>query len=334
MSRKMRVVLIHVLSWILFFLLPVLFLRASGLLVSDDMQLFILGHIIRTSFLAIIFYLNYIWLVPGFLSNKKQWVFFLINVLVLVVILIISRNLSKAMGLMSNVGGSPRALPAFILTNLIILILGIGVAFGIYLYTGLKRAEMQKTEIELSYLKARLNPHFLFNTLNAIYALSVRRSELTADAVSRLSSIMRYVITESGSDKVYLEKELEYISDFVELQKLRLTGKTKVVFRSEGITAGKKIVPLLLISFVENAFKYGVSTELDSVIDVFIDIRGDELSLHVENTKVSMNAKREGGGLGLETARQLLEHFYPNRYTLSMSDNPTTFIVDLKFTLV
>ena len=330
----MRVVLIHVLSWILFFLLPVLFLRASGLLVSGDMQLFILGHIVRTSFLAIIFYLNYRWLVPEFLLQKKQWIFFLINVLVLIAILVISRNLSKAMGLMSNVGGSPRALPAFIFTNLIILILGIGVAFGIYLYTGLKRAEMQKTEIELSYVKARLNPHFLFNTLNAIYALSVRRSELTADAVSRLSSIMRYVITESGSDRVYLEKELEYISDFIELQKLRLTGKTRVLYRSEGITAGKKIVPLLLISFVENAFKYGVSTEHDSVIDVFIDIRGDDLSLHVENTKVAMNARREGGGLGIETARQLLEHFYPNRYTLSISDNPTNFIVDLKFTLV
>lgn len=178
--------------------------------------------------------------------------------------------------MISNVSGSPKALPAFILTYLIILVLGIGVAFGIFLYTRLKQAEMQKAEIELSYVKARLNPHFLFNTLNAIYALSVRRSELTADAVSRLSSIMRYVITESGSDRVYLEKELEYISDFVELQKLRMTGKTKVSYRSEGITAGKKIVPLLLISFVENAFKYGVSTELDSVIDVFIDIRGND----------------------------------------------------------
>ena len=330
----MRVVLIHVLSWILFLILPVLFLRASGLLASGEMQLFIFGHVIRTSFLAIIFYLNYSWLVPNFLFHKKQWAFFLMNIIVLATILILSRYVANSMGLISNVGGSPRALPAFILANLIILMLGIGVAFGIFLYTGLKRAEMQKTEIELSYVKARLNPHFLFNTLNAIYALSVRRSELTADAVSRLSSIMRYVITESGSDRVYLEKELEYISDFIELQKLRLTGKTRVVYRNEGITAGKKIVPLLLISFVENAFKYGVSTEVDSVIDVFIDIRGDQLHLRVENTKMSMQARREGGGLGIETARQLLDHFYPNRYTLSISDNPTNFIVDLKFDLV
>lgn len=300
-----------------------------------EMGVFVIDHAVRTCFLAAIFYVNFGWLLPAFFFQKKQVYFFVGNVVAIVLVLLMSVFISQLLVPESIQNTDPRALPAFLMSYVLVLLLSIGIAFGIFLYNRFKLAEVRKSEIELVYVRSRLNPHFLFNTLNTIYALAVRRSELTADAVSRLSSIMRYVITESGSDKVLLAKELEYISDFIELQKLRLTDKTRVSFSYEGITAGKKIVPLLLISFVENAFKFGVSTEHNSRIDVFIDIRGDELSLHVQNTKLGEQSKsQEGGGLGLESARQLLEHFYPRSYTLAVRDNTDNFVVDLKINLV
>lgn len=332
MTRETRIIFIHLLTWILFLTLPVFILRTSDLLTSEESGVFIFDHAFRTLLLASVFYLNLRWLLPFFFFGNKQKYFYLFNIAAIAVVLVTSKFIGQHL---AHQPADPNIRPAFLLSYLLMMVLAIGIAFVIFLYNRFKLAEERKAEIELAYVKSRLNPHFLFNTLNSIYALAVRRSELTADAVSRLSSIMRYVITESGSDKVLLSKEMDYISDFIELQKLRMTGKTKVTFRFEGITADKKIVPLLLISFVENAFKFGVSTEHDSEIDILIDIRGDELSLHVQNTKIhGQNIHDEVGGLGLETARQLLEHFYQRRYSLTLMDNTGNFVVDLKINLV
>lgn len=333
MNRKSRAIAIHAISWLLFLLVPMLILRAGNIMEPGETNAFYFGHAIRSVFVAALFYLNYFFLIPHILFEKRALLFFLFNVLVISLIMLVSKLILEWSGyLMFPMQG--RSVPSFVFSYLATLAIVVGVAFGFKLYNRMKIAETQKSEVELSYVKSRLNPHFLFNTLNAIYALAVKRSDATADAVSRLSTIMRYVITESESEMVLLEKEIGYINDFIELQKLRLTEKTKVVFTNEGITAGKKIVPLLLISFVENAFKYGVSTEQDVVILVKIEIRGDELNLKVVNAKVAMHHSRHEGGLGLESARQLLEHFYRNQYTLSISENKTTFNVDLKIELV
>lgn len=334
MNRKSRSIAIHAIGWLLFLLVPMLILRAGNIMKPGETSAFYFVHAIRSVFVTALFYLNYFFLIPHILFEKRRaLLFFLFNVLVISLILLISKLILEWSGYL-KFPMQGRSVPYFVISYLTTLIIVVGVSFGFKVYNRMKIAETQKSEVELSYVKSRLNPHFLFNTLNAIYALAVKRSDATADAVSRLSTIMRYVITESESEMVLLDKEIGYINDFIELQKLRLTERTKVVFTNEGITADKKIVPLLLISFVENAFKYGLSTEQDVVILIKIEIRGDELNLKVVNSKVAMHYSRDEGGLGLESAHQLLEHFYRNKYTLSISENKTTFNVDLKIELV
>src|SRR4051794_16214120 len=124
-----------------------------------------------------------------------------------------------------------------------------------------KQVETEKLATELSFLRSQINPHFLFNTLNNIYSLAVVKSDATPVAVLKLSSIMRYVLNETKHDLVPLEKEIEFIQHFIELQKIRITDKVNIQLLVEGETEKKQIAPLILIPFVENAFKYGISTK-------------------------------------------------------------------------
>ncbi len=332
---KAKAAYLHILAWMLFILLPLLFILADNVLKGAAWTCFLKGHLIRSAFVILLFYFNYHWLVPRYLLNKKPLFFVLANAAALILVWSAMRFLREdaempPAGVEEGPQGATWLVHPFILT----LSIGIGMAVAITLYRKLKVSEQKKAEAELAYMKSRLNPHFLFNTLNSVYALAITKSDDTADAVSRLSSIMRYLITDTGSGKVSLEKEINYISDFIELQRLRLTEKTTVDFRCDGITAGKYIVPLLLISFVENAFKYGVSTEIVSDIKIHILIKGDELQLKVSNViavKKSTEVEREG--LGLTAVRQLLDHFYKDRYHLLLNSDSEKFKVHLALQL-
>lgn len=334
MRKPDRIFYIHLLVWVLFILLPVLFIRTGNVISGEEFKDFYTGHLIRSTFIVLLFYLNYYLLIPKFLLDRKRIVFGVLNLAALVIIFFMM-NLLHHNGILSQPPPpSGKEHPPLLNPFMLTLIIDIAMAIGISLYQKLKQSEKKKAEVELTYMKSRLNPHFLFNTLNAVYALSVKKSDDAPDAVSRLSSIMRYLITESQANKVALDKEVSYIGDFIELQKLRLTGKTIVDYRCEGITAGKQIVPLLLISFVENAFKYGVSTEVNSVIRIIITIKGDELKLEVENDSVNTSNKREdSNGLGINSAKQLLEHFYHALHVLHIEEVQQKFKVKLTLQL-
>ena len=190
-----------------------------------------------------------------------------------------------------------------------------------------KNAEDEKLHAELAYLKAQINPHFLFNTLNSIYAMALGRSEQTAGAIVQLSSMMRYVLVEAGKEKVPLEKELAYLTDYIQLQQTRFEGSLEVIFEIKGWPEGRQIYPLLLIPFVENAFKYGVNPEAPSIIDIRIEIRDDGLRLHVSNNKVAVVPNDAPGGLGISNTRRRLQLLYPGRHSLVIEDEPKTFTV-------
>ena len=196
------------------------------------------------------------------------------------------------------------------------------------------RAEDEKLHAELAYLKAQINPHFLFNILNSIYALALERSERTADAVVKLSSMMRYVLLEAGRDKVSLEQEIAYLTDYVQLQQTRFEGSLDLDFTVTGTPEGKTIAPLLLIPFVENAFKHGINPEQPSAIRIRIDIGEKELRLEVTNKKVATKLLPAGPhGLGINNTRQRLGILYPAQYTLSIEDGADNFHVLLTLSL-
>jgi LytS/YehU family sensor histidine kinase len=222
----------------------------------------------------------------------------------------------------------------FLLTRYLFQFLVVALfSYSIQLNTHLKQAEQARTEAEIGYLKAQINPHFLFNTLNSIYSLAIQGSEATADAVVQLSSMMRYILTEASRDFVPMSKEVEYISNYIALQKTRLSDNVYFDFSVEGQPEQKLIAPLLLIPFIENAFKYGVNPDEDCAIDIHLLITGQELILDVHNKKVKLRAEHgESSKVGIENTRKRLNNLYAGKHLLQISEDASSFHVQLKIT--
>ncbi|HEU0228899.1 MAG TPA: histidine kinase, partial [Arachidicoccus soli] len=180
-----------------------------------------------------------------------------------------------------------------------------------------------------SLLRSQVNPHFLFNTLNSIYSLTLTNSEKAPDAVMRLSRIMRYTLEEAQSEFVPLEDELAFINSYLELQKIRATDKVQVLYEVKGNDGDIKIPPLLLIPFIENAFKYGVSARNRTVIKVIIKVENKFLFFNCENDIVPNIAMHQGTGLGIANVRRRLELLYKRNYTLDIINSDDKYKVAL-----
>ncbi|SFS97437.1 sensor histidine kinase [Mucilaginibacter polytrichastri] len=193
------------------------------------------------------------------------------------------------------------------------------------------RAEAEKAHAELSFLKAQINPHFLFNTLNNIYALSVTDSEHTSESIMKLSNIMRYVTDEVTEDYVLLQSEIDCINDYIDLQKLRLGKKTQLNFTITGHILNQKIAPLVLMTFIENVFKYGVSKHEQSVIDINLGVDEKKISFFCQNpifeNGTSTNKRK---GIGISNTKRRLQHIYPGKHKLNISTNDGLFTVNLE----
>ncbi|GEP97972.1 sensor histidine kinase [Chitinophaga cymbidii] len=193
-----------------------------------------------------------------------------------------------------------------------------------------RRTEREKLQAELAFLKAQINPHFLFNTLNSIYALALERSENTAAAVVKLSGMMRHVISEAGNDMVDLGKEITYVRNYIELQRIRFYGALDLEVTVEGNPTGKQIAPLILIPFIENAFKHGVNPDEHSKIRIGLFIHQHTLRLDVFNHKVHVQADdQEESGLGIENTKNRLLLLYPGKHILTIRDTAGDFFISL-----
>lgn len=300
-------------------------------------------HLASYILMLAFFYFHYYVLLPKYYFNKKYFIYG-------AAILCFFAGLILLIHLLDKPHGMPRAFPgppprtmkfdkppgAFENSQTMFLFLvGLFVSFALRINDRLKRAEREKLHSELSYLKAQINPHFLFNTLNSIYSLAIEKSDRTADAVVMLSSLMRYVIRDASESMVPLNKEIEYIKNYVSLQKFRLDDTVSIDFQVHGIISNKQIAPLILISFIENAFKYGVNPEQKSLIEISITLNNGQLSMHVANSKLRISSAEEesSGGIGIGNTRTRLELLYPAKHVLTIQDNPDTFIIDLKLDL-
>jgi two-component system, LytTR family, sensor kinase len=191
------------------------------------------------------------------------------------------------------------------------------------------QAQADKTQAELSSLKAQINPHFLFNTLNTIYTLARLHHPACADSIMKLSNIMRYVSDEVAEDLVPLEDEVACIRQYIELQQLRLNKKTAVHFEVRGEVPMYSIPPLVLMTLVENIFKHGVSNHEASVIEIKIEAMADSLSFYSKNRDFSQRSETERAGIGLANVRKRLAHLYPERHELHSDSDGEYFVVKL-----
>lgn len=191
------------------------------------------------------------------------------------------------------------------------------------------QAEAEKAQAELSFLKAQVNPHFLFNILNNIYTLAIIKADQTAPSIMKLSNMMRYLTDEAGNDFVTLQEEVDCITDYIDLQSLRLTQKTSIVFEVNGNLEGKKIAPLILMAFVENVFKYGVSNHKKSTLSIRINIENQMVNFFCENTIHHNKTTAKRTGIGLENTKKRLSYIYPDRYLLVINATESLFKVNL-----
>jgi LytS/YehU family sensor histidine kinase len=195
-----------------------------------------------------------------------------------------------------------------------------------------KILETERLNAELNFLKLQINPHFLFNTLNSIYSQAHLKSEQTEYSILKFSQIMRYVLYDTSTEKIPLKKDIEYISNYIDLQKIRLSKNVTVRYNVGGDAEQLLIAPLLLITYIENAFKHGVSYTIPSEIRINIDVIGNNLLLTVSNA-VASSRKTGHEGVGLINAKRRLDVLYPGRYLLDVVDNKSLYIVNLKIEL-
>lgn len=204
---------------------------------------------------------------------------------------------------------------------------------GIQQRLDFQKIKAKQLQTELNLLKAQINPHFLFNTLNNLFGLARKRDRRTADGIAQLSHLMRYMIYDSKVEQIELEKEVEQIKRLIDLQKLRflLEDDIDIDFQVKGNITELKIPPMLLIPFVENAFKHGISLSKKSFIKIDLKIKEQYLHFHIINTihRKKYNDNETESGLGLENVKRRLELLYPDGYKLEIYDSQKTFEVDL-----
>ena len=200
-----------------------------------------------------------------------------------------------------------------------------------------KESEISKERIstELLYLKQQVNPHFLFNTLNNIYSLSIKNPDLTPEAILKVSSILRYTLYKSDNSLAFLKDEIEIINTYIDFQKLRFKNNLPVVCEVTGSPENNKVEPFILLPLVENAFKYGMANQNDSLINIQITINDDNLKFLISNKKnILAEPHFEHPGIGIKNIVRRLDLVYPERYKFNITDENGMFSVLLEMPLI
>ena len=306
--------------------------------------------LINSALLILFFYINYYYFIPEYFQRKKYFIWGLVTFVCFAVVLLLPHLIVDSLD--RSVWSEMPDLPKhehrpnhphnqgtiffryFMFQESLFKFLVVwGLSFLLKIDQLWKKSQAEKRMAELSYLKSQVNPHFLYNTLNGIYALSLEDSRKTPDAIVKLSELMRYVTSEIENDYVSLNKELKYIENYIDLQKLRLGDTVDVKFQKKLFSEDYLIAPLLLIPFVENAFKYGISNN-NSVIEMHAETsEKGELVFTVVNEKVVSHSSYTNKGSGLENVKRRLELMYIKQYELKIRNTDKKYFVELKLKL-
>jgi sensor histidine kinase YesM len=290
--------------------------------------------------LAGAYYLNAVILVPRFLLKNHTGVYFLIIVCISVGLVLANiytdewLNVEQLLHAAIHKPGPPQRPHGhkhdfdIYMISTTALVLGIGTSItAIQKWQKDKQVhqelEQDRITSELSFLKAQINPHFFFNTLNNIYALTHVNAETSRKAIHQLSRMMRYVLYDTQNTTTLLSQEIAFVKDYISLMQLRLTDVVKIEFTTPPALKDMAIAPMIFLPFIENAFKHGVSATQLSYIDINVGQQNTLIDLHVINTviKEQNNNLEAGSGIGLNNTRRRLDLLYPNKHTLTIEEN-------------
>jgi two-component system, LytTR family, sensor kinase len=287
-------------------------------------------------------YTQLYFLVPRFLQRRKVITYILLTLVLTLVVAFSSRTIwNNFVTWYKDVPPEPFINIDLLRSFFAIWMLG-GIAVSIKLLKDFYKEKEQtwkamneKIKMELELLKSQVHPHFLFNTLNNLYSLTLANSKKAPIAVAHLSDLLRYMLYECKDDEVPLETEITIIKKYAELEKLRYGDRIEIAFSCTGEHNGLMIAPLLLLPFVENSFKYGTSEQLDhSWINLNIHLQENNLEFHLSNSRSANPERKNSGGLGLSNVKKRLDLIYGGKHELFINDNdPELFVVKLKLKL-
>lgn len=355
-KRKYYFILGHLMFWVLVFLFN------WGIFISSDIPIDYGRMTFNLFFSLLVFYGVYFVLMP-FLLKKKIWLFLALTFLLLGGSILVKgyflRNIFQRprQEIVQEGRDHPNTKPDAFLNEKQkrppfgiwrqLGFAGMGLLFFYFFSISVRfvekwlKDEKQKSQLEqarvkteLAFLKQQINPHFLFNSLNSIYSLSISKSEKTTPSILKLSSILRYMLYETEPARSSLQNELAVVQDYIELQKLRLTDKVEVKVNVHGEFEDYMFEPFIILPIIENAFKYGADNLNNSFISIDILVENQQLDLKVVNKVVQRPAMlRKESGIGLKNIKRRLEILYPKHHQFSSDENNEVFSVNMQIKL-
>lgn len=321
MNKRIQI-LIHVAVWLVMFLSPMMFINHGRGITSSQ---FLVMCTVPLSFI-VVFYMNYLWLTPHHFTRGHHRFYIVVNAVVIVILGIWVHLWVTYMHTLYDPDFRETdhwLTIGFILRDIFNLTIAAAVATTIRLAmrwqkaeTARKDAEAAQMDAELSNLRSQINPHFLLNTLNNIYALTAFDQSKAQDAIQELSKMLRYILYDCQQPMVPLKDEVSFLENYVNLMRLRLPETVEVTFQSSVVNPQMAVAPMVFISLVENAFKHGISPTEPSFVHIDIQADQQQITCDISNSNHPKTAADHSGhGIGLQQVQRRLELAYPKRYT-------------------
>ena len=283
-----------------------------------------------------LFYIQGFWLVPKLYMQQKKATYYVLSFSICIAVSLIETYFDYLLYDVFEIVDTDEFMDNFSLTVFVNLFYSVA-GFYYILRQAHKKSEKEKQllikesfKAELKYLKAQLNPHFLFNGINNVYHLIGKNNTLAKDTLLQFSELLRYQLYESGTE-ITLEKELDFVLQYIKMEKTRKGSDIQLTYKIEFENATKKIVPLLLVPIIENAFKHcsNHTNNKDNTIDITIKEVGGKLALYCSNTYDDLTSNNAAGGIGLKNVKRRLSLVYPYTHKLTIDKKNSKFVVDL-----
>jgi sensor histidine kinase YesM len=356
-------ILLHLLAWVILLGIPLYIIKRWPF--GKD---FIWFYYLNTLISGIIFYINYLVLVPSFFFKTRRYRYYLAVFALIIIFYFVSdisnklvftyvteknrsgqveRRLDDRAKMVPPGAGFMRLRPPF--RNMYLFNYGVNSVFLVFFSLGLrvlernsrieklqKETEKERLKSELAFLKSQISPHFFFNTLNNIYSLIGINAEDSKEAVLKLSKLMRYLLYESEQGEATLSSEINFMNNYIDLMKLRLSDRVKLSVDFPNRFDDVSIPPLLFVPYIENAFKHGISNRERSFIEISIDLKGQSLNFRCANSIATAEPNLEmqkSSGIGMENAAKRLNLLFPERHNLKISRSDNVFEVFVKINI-
>lgn len=352
-NNQSFVISLHIIAWLLIFIIPVILVYSYGDGDSKPLMFFYSN----TALFGVLFYINYLYLVPHYYLGGKKIKYFILAAIAIVVMYLVHeyiqdwlwKNFIQGINepeLVKKMEPDEKHKPPVkefkMYVSFLASVLVCGFSLGLRVIQKLNQNEQERKELEkeklnseLAFLKNQVSPHFFFNTLNNIYSLIGSDTTQAQESVLKLSKLMRYLLYESEHGKTRLDHEIDFMKHYIDLMKLRVNQRVNIDITFPSQTYQIEIPPLLLIPFIENAFKHGISNRELSYIRVLLMVTENSLEFRCENSvhQHQSEARTEHGGIGLENVKKRLNLLYPRSHSLTIDSEKEHYRVNLNIKL-